>query len=142
VGRTARRPGRPDGCDSRASDSFLTRSGLCTPRGPAGARLELIADARSVDTGDPARNEQLRSLAGFDVDAYPQVRFSSTSVRQVGDGTLQVEGRLEAGGKVVPVRFDARLHRAGAGLELDGSWKVTDSMSATVHVAVFIRDAG
>jgi len=110
--------------------------------GPAGARLELLADARSVETGDPARDGRLRSLSGVDLDAYPTVRLSSTSVRQGGDGSLHVDARLEAMGKVRPVRFDARLRRTEAGLELDGSWKVAEPLSATVHVTVRLRDAG
>jgi polyisoprenoid-binding protein YceI len=39
------------------------------------------------------------------------VRFTSTHIRDLGDGTLYVNGRLEAVGKVVPVEFDAAVQR-------------------------------
>jgi len=116
--------------------------------GPGGATLELTADARSIDTGDPARDAQARSLEGFDLTRDPQVRFRSTSVRDAGDGRLHVQGRVDAAGRVFPVAFDATVRRAADGLELDGSWKVDERWlgrnggflgHATVHVAVHLR---
>jgi polyisoprenoid-binding protein YceI len=69
---------------------------------PGGAKLELTVDPSSIDTGNGMWDNLLRSAA-----EDPQVRFTSTHIRDSGDGTLYVNGRLEAEGKIVPVEFDA-----------------------------------
>lgn len=115
---------------------------------PSGSRLQFAADARSIDTGDPARDEQLRSLRGVDWDAHPEVRFSSTSVRPAGDGRLHIAGRLEAAGRVLPIQFEAHAGQVSDGVELAGSWKVDErllgnhgllSVPATVDVRMHLR---
>jgi polyisoprenoid-binding protein YceI len=89
--------------------------------GPDGARLELMVDARSVATGNGLWDDLLRSSA---IAEQPEVRFTSTRVRDSGPGKLHVEGRLEAAGKVVPVEFDAALQRVGHGLQLEATTTV------------------
>ncbi|HVM57552.1 MAG TPA: YceI family protein [Gaiellaceae bacterium] len=120
--------------------------------GASGTQIELTVDTGSLDTGDPARDEQLRSIDGLGLAEHPQVRFDSTRVRAAGDGKLHVEGKLEAAGKVVPVEFDAKVRRVPGGLELDGSWKVDRRwlgrhggelpLSATAHVRVHLGEDG
>jgi polyisoprenoid-binding protein YceI len=115
---------------------------------PSGAQMAFTGDARSIDTGDRARDEQLRSASGVDWEAHPEVRFTSTSVRRAGDGKLHVEGRLDAAGRVTPVSFDAGLREQADGVELTGSWKVDErmlgrhlplSVPATIHVRMHLR---
>jgi polyisoprenoid-binding protein YceI len=77
--------------------------------GPDGATIELLIDADSIDTGNATRDRHLRSADFFGIAEHPQVRFTSTSVREAGDGLLHVEGRLEAAGRSVPLWFDAAV---------------------------------
>jgi len=49
---------------------------------------------------------------------YPQARFTSTRIRDSGDWTLHVDGRLEAAGNVVPVKFDAAVQRVDQELQI------------------------
>ena len=55
---------------------------------------------------------------------HPEVRLTSTRVRDAGQGKLDVEGLLEATGKVVAVRFDAVVRQAGDGLQLEAAAKL------------------
>ncbi len=79
--------------------------------GPDGTKIELTIDADSLDTGNRTRDEHLRSADFFRVAEHPHVRFTSTRVRDTGDGTLQIEGGLEAAGNVVPLAFDATVRQ-------------------------------
>ena len=48
--------------------------------------------AASIDTGEPKRDEHLRSPDFFDADRYPEIRFASTRVAHVEGGTYRVWG--------------------------------------------------
>jgi polyisoprenoid-binding protein YceI len=92
--------------------------------GPDGTKIELSIDADSLDTGNTTRDEHLRSIDFFDVVASPEVRFTSTRVRDTRDGTLHVEGDLEAADKVVPLTFDATVQQVDGGLEVEATTTV------------------
>ncbi len=81
--------------------------------------IELTIDAGSLNTEHGKRDEHLRSADFFDIAEHPQVRFTSTRVRNAGDGTLHVEGGLEVAGVVVPLEFDAEMRQVGEELEVE-----------------------
>ena len=91
---------------------------------PDGTKIELTIDADSLDTGNRLRDKHLRSAEFFGVAEHPQVRFTSTRVRDAGDGTLHVEGGLEAAGKVVPLEFDATVQQLDDGLQVEATTTV------------------
>jgi polyisoprenoid-binding protein YceI len=86
--------------------------------GPSGTTIELTVDADSIDTGNPKRDEHLRSTDFFDVDEHPQVRFRSTHAHAVGGEILHVVGNLEVAGIAEPLEFAATVRPAGDGLAL------------------------
>ena len=92
--------------------------------GPDGIQIELTIDADSLDTGNGTRDEHLRSIDFFYVADHPEVRFTSTRVREAGDGTLHVEGDLEAAGAVVPLEFDATVEQVDDGLVVEATTTV------------------
>ena len=92
--------------------------------GPDGTKIELTIDAGSLETGNGTRDRHLRSTDFFDVAEHPEVRFTSTRVRDACDGTLQVEGDLEAAGKVVPLEFDATVKQVDDVLEVEATTTV------------------
>jgi polyisoprenoid-binding protein YceI len=92
--------------------------------GPDGPKIELTIDADSLDTGNRLRDKHLRSAEFFNVAEHPRVRFTSTRVRDGGDGTLHVEGGLEAAGKVVPLQFDATVQQVDHGLQVEATTTV------------------
>lgn len=95
--------------------------------GPGGASIELTIDARSVDTGCPARDKHLRSADFFGADEHPLVRFTSTRVTGLGNGRAQVSGELEAAGRRVPLAFDASVRLVDGDLELEATTTVDQS---------------
>jgi polyisoprenoid-binding protein YceI len=123
--------------------------------GPSGTTIELTIDADSIDTGNPKRDEHLRSTDFFDVDNDAQVRFRSTRVDAVGDEILHVVGNLEVAGIAEPLEFAVTVQPAGDGLALEARTTVDQrrfGMSsgllgmirrpATLHVeALLKRDA-
>ncbi len=121
--------------------------------GPDGTKIELTIDPDSLDTGNATRDKHLRSADFFHVAEHPQVRFTSTRVTDAGDGTLHVEGHLEAAGKVVPLEFEATVQQVGHGLQVEATTTVDQrqfEMSsgqlgmirppATLHVKAQLND--
>jgi len=123
--------------------------------GPDGPKMDLTIDAESLDTGNATRDRHLRSVDFFAVAEHPQVRFTSTRVRDARGGTLRVEGGLEAAGKVVPLEFDATVRQAGDALEVEATTTVDHQQlgmsggllgmirrPATLHVKARLSNAG
>ena len=98
--------------------------------GPDGASIELTIDVHSLDTGNATRDKHLRSADFFNVAEYPFMRFTSTRVCDTGDGTLRVEGNLEAAGTAIPLEFDANVRQ------------IADELEVEAATAVDLRDLG
>src|SRR5215510_3666743 len=58
----------------------------------ASSSVAVTIDASSIDTGTPDRDNHLRSPDFFDVAQYPELRFRSTRIEDLGDGKLRVFG--------------------------------------------------
>ena len=87
--------------------------------GPSGTTIELTIDADSIDTGNPKRDEHLRSTDFFDVDNDAQVRFRSSRVDAVGDEILHVVVNLEVAGIAEPLEFAVTVQPAGEGVAVE-----------------------
>jgi polyisoprenoid-binding protein YceI len=85
--------------------------------------IDLTIDAESLDTGNETRDRHLRSERFFAVVEHPQVRFSSTLIHQ-RDGTLAMNGQLEAAGGNVPVALEATIREEGDELEIEATTTV------------------
>ena len=93
------------------------------PTRPTTASVEVQADARSLVVDEPATRarhglegeldaddrqkvqQTMESAKQLDVQAYPNVTFRSTSVRQVDGGAIEVTGDLTLHGTTRSVRF-------------------------------------
>jgi polyisoprenoid-binding protein YceI len=125
-----------DGDETSVDFAVKTFWGLTTVRGrfdrfdgsyevgPDGTKIELTIDADSIDTGNRTRDRHLRSTDFFDVAEHPQVRFTSTRVRDAGDGLLRIARSLEAAGKVVPLEFDAAARQVDDAFEVEATTTV------------------
>jgi polyisoprenoid-binding protein YceI len=80
---------------------------------PVVSSVTASIDAASIDTGDPKRDEHLRSADFLDVESHPTLAFASRAVRDNGDGTYAVEGDLTIHGTTRPVEL--ALEYLGAG---------------------------
>ncbi|HVO09560.1 MAG TPA: YceI family protein [Vicinamibacteria bacterium] len=70
---------------------------------PAASTVDFTVQTASIDTGEPKRDEHLRSADFFDVATHPKLTFKSTSVKPVGKDTYQVAGDLTMHGVTKPV---------------------------------------
>jgi polyisoprenoid-binding protein YceI len=56
--------------------------------------VEATIDASSIDTGTAQRDEHLRSADFFDVEHFPQIRFRSTAIEELGAQRYRLTGEL------------------------------------------------
>lgn len=67
--------------------------------------VEVVIAMASVESGNPARDEHLRSAELFDVERYPEATFRSTSVEWAGTRGA-VHGDLTIHGVTRPIALD------------------------------------
>ena len=60
----------------------------------ADSMAEVIIQTASVDTRSEGRDEHLRSADFFDVETYPEIRFVSSAIDEVDEGSFIVTGEL------------------------------------------------
>lgn len=77
---------------------------------PAASSVEFSMRAASIDTGEPSRDEHLRSPDFFEVAKYPTINFKSTGVKPTSATQFEVTGDLTMHGVTkritVPVTFN------------------------------------
>jgi polyisoprenoid-binding protein YceI len=56
--------------------------------------VEVFIEAASIDTRDETRDEHLRSADFLDVEHYPEIKFTSTSLRPGNIGRWDMTGDL------------------------------------------------
>lgn len=61
---------------------------------PAGALVDVQIEAASIETGDPKRDEHLRSPDFLNADLYPYLRFKSTRVELIDSEHARLIGEL------------------------------------------------
>lgn len=72
-------------------------------------------DVKSIDTKNADRDNHLRTGDFFDADSYPEVLFSSTSWKKVGDDEFELVGDLTLKGVTKSVALKAEF----GGIEKD-----------------------
>ena len=78
---------------------------------------ESLADCRafgtvkvaSIDTGEPQRDDHLRSADFFNVEEFPEVRFDSTHVEAIDDESSRVVGNLTMHGVTREITLDVLI---------------------------------
>ncbi len=76
---------------------------------PEGARTEVTIDAATLWSGEPERDDHLRSEDFLDVAKHPTIRFRSTRVEPVARNEYTVTGDLTIRGVTRPVTLDVRF---------------------------------
>jgi polyisoprenoid-binding protein YceI len=82
-------------------------------------QMTLTIDAASLHTGINQRDKHLRSSDFFDSDSHPKMRFRSTSVSDIADNRLRVDGELEAAGERLAMMLEPAIHQTNDQLEID-----------------------
>lgn len=71
---------------------------------PTKSTFELVIQADSVDTANPARDEHLRQPDYFDTKQFPTINFKSTAVKAIPDG-YEVTGDFTMHGTKKKITF-------------------------------------
>lgn len=87
-------------------------------------QMTLTIDAASLHTGISRRDKHLRSGHFFDTNSHPEVRFRSTSVSDIANNRVRVEGELEAAGQRLAISLEPTIHQTGDRLEVDATTTV------------------
>jgi polyisoprenoid-binding protein YceI len=82
-------------------------------------QMTLTIDAASLHTGIRRRDKHLRSGDFFDTDGHAEVRFRSTSVSDIADNRVRVEGELEVAGERLAMTLQPTIHQTSDRLEVD-----------------------
>jgi polyisoprenoid-binding protein YceI len=82
-------------------------------------QITLTIDAASLHTGISRRDKHLRSGDFFDTDGHPEVRFRSTSVSDIANNRIQVEGEFEAAGQRLAMTLEPTIQQTSDRLEVD-----------------------
>jgi polyisoprenoid-binding protein YceI len=73
---------------------------------PAQSSVEATIDVSAVESGDPKRDEHLRSADFFDTENHRHATFRSTQVEDHGDGEFTLHGDLTIRGVTRPVALE------------------------------------
>jgi len=93
--------------------------------------VDVVIDAKTVDTSEPQRDADLKSEKFFDVAKYPTITFKSKKVEQVSVGKLKVTGDLTIHG----ITKEAVLDVEGPSASVKDPWGNTRvAISATTKV--------
>jgi polyisoprenoid-binding protein YceI len=82
---------------------------------PERSRVAFTVKAESLDVGSPSFDATLRGAAFLNVARFPDIQFSTTSVRKLDEQHVVVEGELEMLGVTLPLPVEVNVERvAGA----------------------------
>ncbi|PZA07584.1 MULTISPECIES: YceI family protein [unclassified Meiothermus] len=69
--------------------------------------IEAVIDAKSIATGDPQRDNHLRSADFLHAEQYPEIRFASTQIEPLGGNRYRIQGNLTIRDVTKPVTLEA-----------------------------------
>jgi polyisoprenoid-binding protein YceI len=98
---------------------------------PAASRAEVVIKTAGVDTGQADRDGHLRSGDFFDVEQFPEIRFTSTAVQRKDSDTWTVTGDLTIKDVTRPVSID--FEATGSARDPFGNLRVGFEGSTTVN---------
>ena len=96
--------------------------------------VNINIDASSVDMYHDGLNNHLLNDDFFGVETHPSLMFESTSVEDLGDGQLRVNGNLTMLGQTHPVSLDAVHNQTGqARGNIKVGFSATGSLDRTAY---------
>ena len=84
---------------------------------PENSTVEVKIKTASINTGVEMRDKDLRSANFFDVEKFPEITFTSKSVKRTSDTTGEVTGDLTMHGVTKEVVLNVELLGKGPGME-------------------------
>jgi polyisoprenoid-binding protein YceI len=118
------------------------------PERPELAQATVAVDLASIDTGSAESDQEVAGKAWFNTPAFPTARFTTRSIKALGDHRYEAAGPLTIKGKtqdvVIPATFAARgktgvfegrftLRRADFAIG-EGQWAAFDVVANDVQI--------
>ena len=117
---------------STVTGSFKSFSGQAITEGDQfeNAQITFSIDVKSIDTGQPGRDEHLLNADFFEVETYPEFKFNSTSFTLIKQDLYKLTGDLTMKGVTKQVELQAEY----GGTEKDswGNIKVGFEVTGTI----------
>ena len=88
---------------------------------PENAKASVEIDVASFDLGDPDYSAEVRKKEWFHAVQFPKATFSSTKIRAIGPGKLEVVGKLTLKGKSTDLQFPLSVKKEGGVQVFEGS---------------------
>lgn len=101
------------------------------PEDLTGAKVEVVVELASIDTRSEDRDNHLRSADFFDVERFPEMRFTSKEIKKTGEGSYAVEGDLTIRDVTRPVTLNVTYE--GSGKDPWGGERAAFSATARIN---------
>lgn len=101
-------------------------------KNPEAAKISVNIDPASVDSNHAERDKHLRSSDFLEVSKFKTSTFESTSVKDLGNGKLEVKGNFTLRGVTKPIVLD--VEKIGEGKDPWGGYRV--GFAGTTQVAL------
>jgi polyisoprenoid-binding protein YceI len=75
-------------------------------KNPSSFKADFTIKVASIDTNEPKRDAHLKSPDFFDAEKFPEIKFTSTSLKAVGNKKYKLTGDMTMHGVTKPVTFD------------------------------------
>ena len=97
---------------------------------PTASTAKVVIQVASIDTGQAARDEHLRTNDFFDVPAFPAWTFQSTSIETKGNNEFALKGDLTIKATTLPVSID--FEHIGTATDVSGNLRAGFEGRATI----------
>ena len=118
------------------------------PQKPEASKATIDIDLNSIDMGSPDAESEIKGKPWFNVPVFPRATFALTSVKPLGGGKYEAQGKLSLKGIARDVAAPFQLRQQGgesiaegafAMKRLDfkigeGEWSATDTVANDVQV--------
>ncbi len=74
------------------------------------AQISLSADMASISTNNDQRDAHLRNSDFFEVEKYPELKFTSTKLEKIDNDTFALSGDLTLKGVTRPVKLNVEFN--------------------------------
>jgi polyisoprenoid-binding protein YceI len=115
----------------RGQFNEFTGTGFFDAENPANSNLQVVIQAKSINSGNADRDGHLRGNDFFDMDTYPEIKFASTSFSKVDESTYSVTGDLTIKDVTKSISFD--LDFTGTAVDPWGNTRVGFEGKATIN---------
>ncbi len=95
------------------------------------AKINFVADVKSVNTNNEKRDEHLRSADFFEVEKYPKMTFESTSVQKKEGSKYILKGNMALHG--VTKEIDLTMTYGGTAKDPSGSTKAGLKITGVIN---------